>query len=95
MDCSPPASSVREISQARILEWVAISYYRGSSPSRNQTCVSCIGRLFTTEPPGKPRVKMAVLIWYSVQILWWLGEEKVGRGSMFHFCMKVGAKQMN
>ena len=31
MDCSPPGSSVHGISQARILEWVAISYSRGSS----------------------------------------------------------------
>ena len=31
MDCSPPGSSVHEISQARILEWVDISFSRGSS----------------------------------------------------------------
>ena len=31
MDCSPPGSSVCEILQARILEWVAISFSRGSS----------------------------------------------------------------
>ena len=31
MDCSPPGSSVHGISQARILEWVAFSYSRGSS----------------------------------------------------------------
>ena len=31
MDCSPPGSSIRGISQARILEWVAISFSRGSS----------------------------------------------------------------
>ena len=31
MDCSPPGPSVQGISQARILEWVAISYARGSS----------------------------------------------------------------
>ena len=31
MDCSPPGSSVHGISQARILEWVAISFSRGSS----------------------------------------------------------------
>ena len=42
VDCSPPGFSVRGISQARILEWVAISYSRGSSRSRNQTCVSSI-----------------------------------------------------
>ena len=44
MDYSLPGSSVHEISQARILEWVAISYSRGSSQPRDQTCVSCIGR---------------------------------------------------
>ena len=35
MDCSPLGSSVRGISQARILEWVAISSSRGSSQSSN------------------------------------------------------------
>ena len=44
MDCSPPDSSVHGISQARILEWVAISFSRGSSWPRDQTWVSCIGR---------------------------------------------------
>ena len=34
MDCSPSSSSVHGILQARILEWVAISFSRGSSPSR-------------------------------------------------------------
>ena len=34
MDCSPPGSSVHGILQARILEWVAISFSRGSSPPR-------------------------------------------------------------
>ena len=38
MDCSPPGSSVHEIFQARILEWVAISF------STDRTWVSCIGR---------------------------------------------------
>ena len=36
-DCGPPGSSVRAISQARILEWVAISLSRGSSQPRDQT----------------------------------------------------------
>ena len=39
---SPPASSVHGISQARILEWVTISFSRGSSQPRDRTCVSCI-----------------------------------------------------
>ena len=48
VDCSPPGSSVNGILQARILEWVAISYSRGSSQPRNQTRFSCIaGRFFT------------------------------------------------
>ena len=47
MDCSPPGASVSRIFQARMLEWVAISFSRGSSQPRGQTwvsCVSCIDR---------------------------------------------------
>ena len=44
MDCSPPDSPVHGISQAGILEWVAISFSRGSSRPRDETCVYCIGR---------------------------------------------------
>ena len=48
MDCSQPGSSAYGISQAVILEWVAISSSRGSSWSRNWTCISCIaGKFFT------------------------------------------------
>ena len=47
MDCSPPGSSVHEILQTRILEWVAIPFSRGSSQPRDWTLVSCIaGRFF-------------------------------------------------
>ena len=48
MDCSPPGSSVHGISQAGILEWVAISFSRGSSQLRDRThvsCISCTGTL--------------------------------------------------
>ena len=49
LDCSPPGSSVHGISQARILERVAISFSRGSFRPWDQTCLSCIaGRFFTT-----------------------------------------------
>ena len=41
MDCSPPGSSVHGILQARILEWVTISYSRGSSQPRDWTDISC------------------------------------------------------
>ena len=47
VDCSPPGSSVHGILQARVLEWVAISFSRGSSRPRDQTQVSRIaGRRF-------------------------------------------------
>ena len=59
VDCSPPGSAVHGVLQARILEWGAVSFSRGSSQARNGTQVSCIGRqiVFTTEPPGKPLEK--------------------------------------
>ena len=48
MDCSLPGSSIHEILQTRILEWVAISFSRGSSQPRDWTGVSGIaGRFFT------------------------------------------------
>ena len=48
MDCSLSGSSVHRILQARILEWVAISFSRGSSQPRDQTQVYRIaGRRFT------------------------------------------------
>ena len=43
VDCSLPGSSIHGILQARILEWVAISFSRGSSRPRDRTRVSCIG----------------------------------------------------
>ena len=58
MDYSLAGSSVHQILQARILEWVAISFSRGSSWPRTQTYISCSpyssGGFFTTGPPGKP-----------------------------------------
>ena len=47
MDCAPPGSTVHRIFQARIVEWIAISYTRVSSWPRDRTCgssVSSIGR---------------------------------------------------
>ena len=64
MDCSLPGSSVHGILQARILEWVAIPFPRGSSQPRDQTHVShllhwqaCVFLFFfflPLAPPGKP-----------------------------------------
>ena len=54
-DCRQPGSSVHGILLARVLEWVSISFSRGSSQPRDRTCVSHIaGRCFTSEPLGKP-----------------------------------------
>ena len=44
MDCSLPGSSIHGIFQARVLEWIAISFSRGSSRARDRTHVSYIGR---------------------------------------------------
>ena len=45
MDCSPPGSSLHGILQARMLEWIAIPFSRGSSRARDQTQV--VGRFLT------------------------------------------------
>ena len=48
MNCSPPGSSVHGILQARIMEWVAIAFSRGSSRPRDQIRVSHIAGKFVT-----------------------------------------------
>ena len=63
MDSRLPGSSVRGISQARILEWVAISSSRdlpnpGIEP-KSPTFLALVGRFFTTEAPGNTPVKRA------------------------------------
>ena len=73
MDYTPPGSSVHGISQARILEWVAIPFFRGYSWPRDQTCVSFIaGGFFTSAPPGEP-LKMLCTTSHYLQ-----GRQKTG-----------------
>ena len=50
-DCNPPGSSVHGILQARMLEWAAIPFTRGSSQHSDQTPPA--GGFFTAAPPGK------------------------------------------
>ena len=50
MDCSPPGFPVHGILQARILEWIPISFSRGSSQTRGWTWVSYIAGTFFTFP---------------------------------------------
>ena len=62
MDCSPPGSSVHGIPHARILEWVAIPFPRGSSQPRDWIHVSCIaGRFFT--------IWAAISVWSNLMLL--------------------------
>ena len=69
MDCSPPGSSVHGILLARMLEWAAISSFRGSSELRTEptslTSPALAGRFFTTERPGKPKLPLSWLKWSS------------------------------
>jgi len=66
--CSPPGSSVHVILQARIREWVAIPFSRGSSQPRDWTQVSCIaGRFFTI---WVMRVALDPLAAFLIRLLW-------------------------
>ena len=86
MGHSPPGSSVHGILQARILEWVAISFSRRSSRPRNRTQVSCIaGRFFTELQGGLLLIGRAVLKKF-LSILsadWWV---------VFPSCLLFGLK---
>ena len=61
--CNPMSCTVHEILQARILEQVAVLFFRGSFRPRDRTGVSRIaGGFFTAEPLGKPRYEEGRLI---------------------------------
>ena len=64
---SLPGFSVLGISQARVLEWVAIPFSRGSSQPKDQPQVSCIaGRFFTIEvSDNKPKFSLTGLTLYT------------------------------
>ena len=71
MDCNPPGSSVQGILQARILDWIAISFSRGSSQPGDWTCisyVSCVGRqvLYHWSHLGSPYMYIYILIHCSI-----------------------------
>ena len=68
--CSPPGSSVHGISQARIQEWVAISFSRDlSNPGIKPVSPALVGRFFTTEPPGKPFIVLRRFLITSMYII--------------------------
>jgi len=69
-DCSLPGSSVHGILQARILQWVAISF-SGELPDPGMEPSSLLsptlaGGFFSPEPPGKPRQKAQFLLYSSL-----------------------------
>ena len=62
MDCRPPGSCVHGILQVRILQWVAISFSRGSSWPKDWTLVSTLqADSLPSEPPGKPLLYLIYL----------------------------------
>ena len=65
MDCSPPGSSVHWILQARILEWVAMPSFSGSSWPRDWPSLLCLLHLqessLSLAPPGKAAVVVAII----------------------------------
>ena len=65
MDCSPLGSPVHGISQARILEWVSVSFSRGSSWPRDRTWVSCTGGrvLYDWASEGEKDLKRKTASW--------------------------------
>ena len=96
MDCSPSDSSVRWILQARILAWVAISYFSRSSQLRNQThvsAISCIGRriLYHWATDGE----LVILhIQKKCQKSEGKTRERRRRNEAFSGCMKVNSLSM-
>ena len=66
MDCSLSGSSTHGVFQARVLEWIAISFSRGSSRPRNQTRVSHIAG-FTIWATREADMN----IWWSNMNIWW------------------------
>ena len=71
MDCSLLGSSLLGLLQARVLEWIATSFSRGSSRPRDGIHLSCIaGRFFTAKPLGSPRV-ICYLVIHSQNTIQW------------------------
>ena len=71
MDCSLPGSSVHGILQARILEWVAISFSRGSSRPRDRTWVSCTGVRCFNLWATREALRTPWTVWKGKKIGYW------------------------
>ena len=76
MDCSLPGSSFHGIFQVRVLEWVTISFSRGSSWPRDWTRVSCVaGIRFTVWATRE--VNFSISRWIVLDVLGVCLEEQV------------------
>ena len=73
MDCSLPGFSVHGIFQARVPEWVAFSFSRGSSWPRDRTrSPSLWADALPSEPPGKPKVISNKLTSYFISTVFFI-----------------------
>ena len=88
MDYSLLVSPVHRILQARILEWVATSFSRGSSQLRGQTHVSVLGgRFFITELPGKTTSSLFLCLFYFLKNSYFIHSQSSQRFASFCFLM--------
>ena len=92
MDCSPLGSSAREILQARILEWVAISYSRGSFQPSDWTHIYRIAVRFLTT--ARPELKMVCSTWShvlqqnSLSLFLWRWQGSLNNNNSKYKCVK-------
>ena len=97
MGCHLPTSSLHEILQARILEWVAISFSRGSSWPRDPTQVSCIaGRFFIVWAGREVYCKLNIL---QLKRRTWPQVSRSTSGDFFHtlillFCIVLTQEKL-
>ena len=81
----PPVSSVHGILQARILEWIAISFSRGlPDPGIKPVSPVLAGKFFTTKVPGKH--SMITIEIRAEQFLWEMQGFMFSKGHLWNFC---------
>ena len=87
MDCSPPGFSVHGILQARILEWVAIYFSKGSSRPKDWTWTSCIAGRFFTIWATRETLNFYILTFY-IKLIYILKKKSVSEA----LSLRVGAQ---
>ena len=95
MDCSPPGSSILEILQTRIWEWVPMPSSRGSSQLKDQTLVSYVsptlaGWFLTTGPPGKSSTWILRNTIQSIEAHEWSGSDRTAQAQQYSLCITEG-----